>query len=168
MKIYKTIKIDDIEHAHGWDIDRVFVQTHIEPTYESEIVPPTYAGGSSTTMSTSGTAVVKKTYALLSKDSDAHSREQELDGKLATVRQTAVKYALELEEAKKKLANFEVDVKRMQEDRDASVQASHRDRERMRVLEKGLSEKQGIIDKLKLAIGELRYREVVSAGEGSA
>lgn len=87
--IYKTIPIDQVENYPGWEIDKTFEQDGVEDRLEQIPNPaPRDANNSwqwQPTIATSKAYQLRKTYALIKRDSSEVDRERELNAKIVAL-----------------------------------------------------------------------------------
>lgn len=176
-KCYQTIKLDDISHWQGWKLERMFRQhvhelvTVTEPfLIEGHAGTPQnqYGNGGNPPMSGfiqqhtyQKLVAVMREFALLSRDLAIVTHEQELKNMyyhasllLEEKDQTIAAGNKQLDENTKTIAEIKLAI--------TSLEATNRDFDRN--YNNACSDRKeaiGKLDKLKLAIGELRFNEII-------
>jgi vacuolar-type H+-ATPase subunit I/STV1 len=173
VKVYKTIKVEDIEgYGQGWNIEKMFMQRVPEKVIAQDSYPPPppnpNTGYSSSTypmtVSVEKLVMAQRMFVLLSRDADIAAREQELQAQINKLGEATQDLKLSADQKDAKIKGLEDQVasatKYMNQANERETAASGQ--KSMAVA--SAADKQKQLDKLKTAIGELRYNDVLNAG----
>ena len=158
MKIYKVIEAWQIEQFPGWEFERIFTQQVID---RQSVTEPIVINNYTNSAYKDVVNVLNREYVMISKESEAASREADLDLKLLNATKVMKDLQADLETRTLQLKVVQDEVAKKEKQRCDASNALIEERDRYAKLETAAGKLRGDIAKVMREIGAERWREIV-------